>query len=116
MNQFLRLLLGMGIVLTEPKQRHRIYNRVSDRLEDFADQASRGYEHATDRIGRMYRSARGDESPALANAASFVIGMGVGVGAGMLFAPASGKKTREAIVEKVEHLQSNLRGSARKTA
>jgi hypothetical protein len=116
MNQFLRLLFGLGLTLTEPKQRHRIYDRVSDRLDDFADQATRTYENATDRIGRAYRSARGDDHPALAGAASFLIGVGVGVGAGLLFAPASGKETRDAIAEKFERFESSVGGSARKTA
>jgi hypothetical protein len=116
MNQFLRVLFGLGLALTEPKQRHRIYDRVSDRLEDFADQASRGYENAAERLGRVYRSARGEDHRALAGVASFLVGVGVGVGAGVLFAPTSGKQTREAIAEKVERFQSDLRGTARKTA
>lgn len=116
MNQFLRMLLGLGLMLTEPKQRHRVYDRVSDRLDDFADQASRTYENAADRVGRAYRAARGDDHPVLAGAASFLVGVGVGVGAGLLMAPASGKETREAIAAKVERFQDNIRGNARKTA
>jgi YtxH-like protein len=116
MNQFLRLLFGVGLALTDTKQRHRIYDRVSDRLDDMADHASRSYENATDRVQRAYRSVRGEDHPVLAGTASFLVGVGVGVGAGLLFAPASGKQTRKAIVEKVERFQSDVRGSARKTA
>ena len=122
MNQFLRILFGTGLMLTEPRQRRRIYNRVTDKLDDVADQALRGYDAAADRVERVYRSARGDDTRVLASAGSFLIGMGVGVGAGMLLAPASGKKTRENIAEKLQHFQSDVRESwrhaenARKTA
>jgi|SRR5579863_38436 hypothetical protein len=114
MNQFLQVLFGIGLALTEPRQRHRIYHRVTDKLDDFADQASRGYGAAADRVERLYRSARGEDHRVLAGAASFLIGMGIGAGAGVLFAPASGKQTRDAIAEKVERLQSDIRESVRR--
>jgi hypothetical protein len=122
MNQFLRMLFGTGLMLTEPRERRRIYNRVSDKLDDAADYASRGYEAAADRVERVYRSARGEDSRVLASAGSFLIGVGVGVGAGMLLAPASGRQTRENIAEKFRDFQSDVRESrrhsedARKTA
>jgi len=113
MNQFLRILFGMGLMLTEPQQRHQMYNRVTDKLDDVADQALRGYEVATDRVKRAYRSARGDDTRVLASAGSFLIGVGVGVGAGLLLAPASGRETRENIAEKVRDFQSDVRESWR---
>jgi hypothetical protein len=113
MNQFLRLLFGMGLALTEPRQRRRIYNRVTDRLDDLADNAARHYDNAADRVESLYRSVSGEDHPALAGATSFLIGMGIGVGAGVLLAPASGKQTREAIVEKVERFREDVRDSMR---
>jgi hypothetical protein len=115
MNQFLRLLFGMGLALTEPRQRHRIYDRVTDKLDDFADQASRGYDAAVDRVERVYRSARGEDHRALASTASFLVGMGIGAGVGVLFAPARGKQTRDAIAEKVERFKGNVSESLRRS-
>jgi YtxH-like protein len=121
MNQFLRLLFGLGLALTEPRQRRRVYDRVTDKLEDVTEQASRGYEAAADRVERLYKAARGEDHRALAGATSFLIGVGVGVGAGILFAPASGRQTRDAIAEKVERFRGDVResmrhGEERKTA
>jgi hypothetical protein len=116
MNQFLRLLFGMGLLMTEPRQRRRIYDRVTDQLDDAADQASRGYEAIADRVEHLYRKARGNGHHAHSGAANFLIGMGVGVGVGLLVAPASGKETRETIAEKVRDFQGDIRKSARKTA
>jgi len=114
MNQFLRLLFGMGLALTEPRQRHRIYDRVTDKLDDVADQASRGYDAVADRVERLYHEARGENTHVMAGATSFLIGVGVGVGAGLLFAPASGRETRDAIAGKARAFR--VREAARKTA
>jgi hypothetical protein len=116
MNQFLRLLFGLGLAFTEPRQRHRIYDRVTDKLDDVADQASRGYDAVADRVERLYHEARGENDHLMAGATSFLIGMGVGVGAGLLFAPASGRETREAIAEKARAFRSDVRRAERKTA
>jgi hypothetical protein len=101
MNQFLRILFGMGLMLTEPRQRRRIYNRVTDTLGDVADQASHGYEVAADRAERLYRSVRGEGHSGFVSAGSFLIGMGVGVGTGLLLAPTSGRETRANIAGKI---------------
>ena len=115
MKQFLRLFFGAGLLLTEPRQRQRVYDRVTDKFDDVADQASRGYDAAADRVERMYRAARGENHSGLVSVASFVAGIGVGVGAGLLFAPGSGKDTRAAIAGKFEDIQSDVRDSFRQT-
>jgi hypothetical protein len=112
MNQFLRLLLGMGLVMTEPRQRRRIYDRVTDQLDDVADQASQGYEAVANGVERLYRTARGEDHRGLSGTATFLIGMGVGAGVGLLMAPASGKKTRETIVGKIRDIQADTRRTA----
>jgi hypothetical protein len=116
MNQFLRLLFGMGLALTEPRQRRKIYDRVTDKLDDVADEASRGYDAVADRVGRLYHEARGENHDPMAGATSFLIGVGVGVGAGLIFAPASGRETRDAIAGKFQSFENHLRGTGRKTA
>jgi gas vesicle protein len=42
-------------------------------------------------------------------AVSFIAGVGLGVGMGMLFAPASGEETRELISEKVQEVGTKVR-------
>ncbi|HTA22970.1 MAG TPA: YtxH domain-containing protein [Terriglobales bacterium] len=113
MNQFLRLLFGVGLLMTEPRQRRRVYDRVTDPLDDVADQASRGYKAVADRVEHLYRTARGEDHRAKSGAASFLIGMGIGVSVGLLVAPASGRETRETIAGRVRGFQADVR---RKTA
>ena len=43
------------------------------------------------------------------DAVSFIAGVGLGVGIGMLFAPASGQETRELISEKVQKVGTRVR-------
>ena len=109
MNQFVRFLLGVGLALTEPRKRHETRDRLADQVDELADHAARTYGHAVDRIGRLYRSARGDDHRVLTYAVSFLVGAGVGAGAGLLFAPASGAETRGAIAEKVQRFQDDVR-------
>jgi gas vesicle protein len=45
------------------------------------------------------------------DAMSFVAGVGLGLGMGLLFAPASGRETRDLISEKVQEAGSKVRGS-----
>ncbi len=116
LKQFLRLLFGMGLLVTEPRQRRQIYDRVTSKLDDVADQASRGYDAATDRVERLYRSARGEDHRGLASAASFLIGVGIGAGAGLLFAPASGRETRDVIAGKGRDFQRSVRDRIKPTA
>ncbi len=103
-------------MMTDPRQRRRVYDRVTDQLDDVTDQASRGYEAVADRVEHLYRTARGEDHRAKSGAASFLIGMGIGVGVGVLVAPASGKETRETIAGRVRDFQGDVRRSARKTA
>jgi len=113
MNQFLRLLFGVGLALTEPRERHRVYRRVSDKLDDLADQASRGYDTATERLENVYRAARGEDRTVLVSVTSFVVGVGVGAGVGLLLAPASGKETRDNIADRITSFKSDMRDRMR---
>jgi hypothetical protein len=116
MNQILRFLFGVGFLMTEPRQRRRIYSRMSDQVNDAVDRASRGYEAVADRIEDLYQTACGEDHRAFSGTTSFLIGVGVGAGFGLLIAPASGKKTRETIAGRVRGFQEDVRRSGRKTA
>jgi gas vesicle protein len=69
-------------------------DRVSDQVSDLADQGRRV----------VY-----GESHTLRNTLIFAAGFGVGVGAGILFAPAKGEELRNSMREKVEDIGDRVR-------
>ena len=57
----------------------------------------------------MLFAARSQDHNALSTATALLMGVGAGVGMGMLFAPASGLKTRADISEKVKNVSEKIR-------
>jgi len=106
-----RLAAKLGILLTEPKARAVISDRVKDRVEDMTDTVVDKYEDALDRLeavgvalqGRSYWPSR---------ITGFLLGVGVGAGLGLLLAPAAGTETREAIRDKAVDVKNKVVGSA----
>jgi len=112
MKRWIRLMLGLGYAMTESgkvREGREQIDRIADRLEDLTDHASRRFDRSVGRVERFYRSVRGQEHHTMAHAVSFLVGIGIGAGAGLLFAPASGLETREAIAKKVQHLKNDMR-------
>ena len=69
-----------------------------DQFSEHVDRASDRVSDLTDRGRTMtYR----EENHTLRNMATFAAGVGVRIGVGILFAPASGKEIRSSISEKV---------------
>lgn len=96
MNKILRTLLKAGLYFLE--QSDRATADFRDQVRDRVDITSRT------------REAIGMEPDHTArHAMSFIAGVGLGVGMGMLFAPASGEETRELIAEKVQEAGSRMR-------
>jgi gas vesicle protein len=93
-NILLNLLLGTAAYLLYSK-RHELGD-----LMDLRDKARESYETASRRVGRASDALRGQDHHALSTATALLMGVGAGVGIGMLFAPASGQKTRTDISEK----------------
>jgi gas vesicle protein len=85
-----------------------VRDRVADQLDDVKDQAKRTYAAVADRVGDTTRSLRG-ENHAVRNALVFAGGVGAGVALGVIFAPASGQNTRQAIVRRFEDVGSMVR-------
>lgn len=79
-----------------------IRDRVSERYDDVKDQAQRTYGAVSDRMEGAARALRGEENRAIRNALVFAGGVGAGVALGVIFAPASGKDTRQAIADRFE--------------
>ena len=92
MNKFLRALLRTGIHLLEQSDR---VTTLKDRVEDLID--------------RTGRAIRGKQDHTVRNAVSFAAGIALGVGVGMLVAPASGEETRSSIAGKVQDMGDIVR-------
>jgi gas vesicle protein len=85
----------------------------SDRVaSDLRDRVSDGYESASDRVSDFRDRAQdlyAGESHTLRNVLTFAAGVGVGIGAGMLLAPASGEEIRSSIGDKVQDISDRVR-------
>ena len=76
-------------------------DRVSDSLESASDRVS----DLRDRAHDLYEG----DGHTFRNVMTFVAGVGVGVGAALLFAPASGEEIRGQIGEKVQDISDRVR-------
>jgi hypothetical protein len=97
-------LLGAGLYLLDP-----VRDRLAESIEDFTDRAQDTYESATERMDRASRVIRGDDSHFMGTATALLIGVGLGVSVGMLFAPASGEETRNNLADKVQDFGDKVR-------
>lgn len=88
MNRFLNSLVKTGVCL----------------LNQYYEQVDRASERVSDLVDRGKDLVLEPQDHTLRNIISFAAGMGVGVGAGLLFAPASGSDTRNSLREKVQDL------------
>ena len=107
MKQLLKLLLGAGLLLADSDKRDKAADRMRDRVHDWKDTAKDKYDDAVDRLERVSYAVRGRE-PWTSKAGSFLLGMGVGVGLGVLFAPASGAETRSTIAGRAEDIRNRV--------
>src|SRR5262245_15004650 len=103
-NALLKALLGAGLYLLDP-----LRDRFSDRIDDWSDRAHAGYDEASERVARAGRAIRGEDRSGLGTAAALLVGVGVGVAVGLLFAPASGEETRNNISDRVQNLGDRVR-------
>ena len=104
-----RLALKLGLLLTDAKLWSSLNEQLRDRMDDVGDAVKRGYENTADRLDDA-RGALQGESHWVAHTASFLGGVGLGVGLGMLFAPSSGQETRAALREGTMGVVSDVTG------
>ena len=97
MNKLLKTLLRTGVYFLDQADdaTASVRGRVRDRVDGLTDRAA--------------GIIRGRENHTLRCAVSFAAGIGLGIGAGVLFAPASGEKTRGALGEKLQEYGENVR-------
>ena len=101
-NALLKALLGAGLYLLDP-----VRDRLSDQFDDLSGKAKNGIDTATERMSRAGRAIRGEDSSGWGTAGALFIGIGVGVG--LLFAPASGEETRSNLADRVQDLGDRVR-------
>jgi hypothetical protein len=83
-----------------------------DAASEARDRVAEGFDRAGERIsdlGDRARSLYAGENHALRSALMFGAGIAIGVGAGLLLAPASGEETRGAIGDKVQEFRGQVR-------
>lgn len=108
-----RLALKTGLLLTDAKLWASINEQLRDHLEEAGDAVRHGYETTSDRLEDARDALRG-ETHWPSHAMSFVGGIGLGVGLGLLFAPYSGEETRAALRDRatdVRNIVSDVTGS-----
>jgi gas vesicle protein len=103
-----RFALKCGLALTDAKLWETIGGQLRDRVDDVTDEVRQRYEDTSGRVVRA-RDAYQGRGNWVTPAASFVGGVGLGVGLALLLAPASGEETRSAIRDKVVDLKSRVR-------
>jgi hypothetical protein len=93
MSKFLKSALKTALYLIDqfPDEVDRVSNRVSSMTE------------------RGRKAIYGEEDHTLRSLLSFAAGVGLGVGAGLLFAPASGEELRDSVLEKVHAIGDKVR-------
>lgn len=107
MSRWLRFAMRCGLLVTDPK----MWGAMTDDFKDYADSVAgrmrQGYDDAPDRAARA--GMKIDEGPNwVARGASFLGGVGLGIGVGMLFAPSSGEETRGVIRDKAVDLKNQV--------
>jgi len=96
-NKLLKTLLRTGVYFLGQADdaTASVRGRVRDRVDGLTDRAA--------------EIIRGREDHTLHYAISFAAGVGLGIGAGILFAPASGEKTRDVLSERLQDFGESIR-------
>lgn len=95
-----RLALKCGLLLTDAKMWASIREQLQDGADDLGDQVRRKYDDAADRLAKA-RDALEGRRHWMAPTVNFLGAVGIGMGLGILFAPASGEEARAAVRHKV---------------
>jgi gas vesicle protein len=102
-----RAALKCGLLLTDTKLWASIGEQFRERVTDIGDEVQQRYEDSSDRLHDAHRALQG-RSHWLTHTASFVGGVGIGVGLGILLTPVSGEEARAAVRGKVVHIKNKV--------
>ena len=102
-----RTALKFGLLVTDAKLWTSIGEQLKDGAADFRGEAHRRYEDTGGRLRDAHTALQG-RSDWLTPSLSFVGGMGIGVGLGLLLAPVSGEEARAVLRDKVVDIKNRV--------
>jgi hypothetical protein len=98
-----------GLILTDARMWEAVADDVRQALDSVTDRVRRKYEGHLDREQEEEMQTRLRGTPDwFGRTTSLLAGVGIGLGVGLLFAPTSGKETREAIRDRAVDLKDRL--------
>ncbi|HVI07545.1 MAG TPA: YtxH domain-containing protein [Candidatus Binatia bacterium] len=103
MNKLIKSILKTAVYFLD--QTERVGGDVRSRVYDTMDRAADTVSDLRDRAQDIFEP----EHNTLRSVVAFAAGVGVGVGAALLLAPASGEETRGQIGEKVSNIGSRVK-------
>jgi hypothetical protein len=105
--QWLRFAMKFGLLLTDAKMWEAVNEQLRERAEDVKGAVRERYEDAADRIHGAHNALHGTRDW-VTPTASFLGGIGIGVGLGILFAPVSGDEARAALRERAVDVKNRV--------
>ena len=103
-NPLLSILLGTGLYLLDP-----VRDRLADQIDSLSDRAKDVYDTASGNVRKMSRAITEEDRSGLGSTAALLLGVGVGVALGILFAPASGEQFRRNIADTFQKFGGRIR-------
>jgi len=102
-----RLALKCGLLLTDAKLWASISNQMRDHADDLGHEVKNRYDDAVDRMQDVRQAIHG-RNHWLGPTMSFVGGIGLGVGLGMMLTPVSGAEARAALKSRVVRMTDKM--------
>jgi gas vesicle protein len=112
----------LGLLLTDPKVRSTISDTFRDSFSEVSEDLSDKYNDVSKRVSNKYEDVMDrlesvtdrfqPRNPWPSRIGGFLMGAGVGVAVGILFAPAPGSETRDTVSNKVNDMKEKVVQSA----
>lgn len=106
-NNWARLAMKFGLLLTDAKIWDAVNDQLRERTDDVKEAVKQKYDDTADRLYEARNALQG-RSDWFASTASFLGGIGIGVGLGILFAPVSGEEARAALRDKAADVRNKV--------